>query len=920
MKRIPLILCCALFLFAAACSTAPDVVSTAGTGAAAANLPPLLDRNLFFDDPKIVSAQISPDGRYISFRKPHNGVMNIWVKGVDEPFEAARPITADTARPVRIYFWTEDGRYVLYAQDKGGNENFHIYAIDPSAPVDPATGVPPARDLTPGENVIAQIYALPESTPNEIIAGLNDRDPALHDVYRINITTGERTLLIRNDQNIAAFIADLSGNIRLAFRQAGDGSNEILRVTDGRIGDVVVRCAFEETCSPFRFHRDGKLVYMVENIGSDVDLSRLSLLDPATGTITVVESDPENEVDFAQPIFSDRTEELVGTAYVGDRVRIYARDPEFQRVLDDLRAKLPDGELSISSRTNDDRRMVVSVSSDVDPGSAYLYDAETGTATLLYRTRPELPAEHLAHMRPVRYTARDGVQIPGYLTVPKGVEPRNLPVVIVPHGGPWSRDIWGFNPTAQFLANRGYAVLNPNFRSSTGYGKRFLNAGNREWGIGIMQHDISDAVTYLVESGIADPKRIGIMGGSYGGYATLAGLTFTPDLYAAGVSIVGPSNLTTLINSFPAYWGPLKQIWYLRVGNPEIAEDKADLDARSPLFHATNIRAPLLVIQGANDPRVTKPESDQIVVALREIGRPVEYIVAADEGHGFAGRENRIAMYAGIERFLAQHLGGRYQTTMPADITERLASITVDPASVEMPRASTLLDAAKRNPLPAVDASRLAPATLGYRTTLNMGGREMQIEGTRVYARETTGASPVWRVTTSAKTPMGDVSEVYVLDATSLRPVTRTIKQGPATVEVEYGDKAVTGSLAAGPQKIPINVALEAPVFGDEAALEAAILAMPLAGGFRTTLRAAEVGMMQRVRYWSLVVEGEESVTVPAGTFETFRVRLDPIDNEQGGATYWVNRAAPRVLVRSESKLPPAAGGGTAVSELVSRK
>ena len=920
-------------LLTGACATAPPadapppapaVVETAAPPAAPATpswhaqLPPLIDRNLFFDDPEYASARISPDGRFISFRRPHKGVMNIWVKRTEEPFSAAKPITADTARPVREYFWSEDGRYILYVQDKGGNETSHIYAVDPAGAIDAATGVPAARDLTPGDNVKAYIYAVPERTPNEILVGLNDRDPALHDVYRLNLTTGERKLLIRNDQNVAFYVPDLTGTIRLAVRQAPDGSNEVLRVDNNKLGKVVLRCTFEEQCTPFRFQPDGKQAYMIENVGANVDLARLSLLDPATGKVTPLQSDPENEVDLSDLIFSDRTEDLVATVYVGDRQRIYPTNDQFKTLLENIRRAVPDGEINITSGTNDDSKFTVVVSRDVDPGSAYLYDVASGTANLLYRSRPNLPAEHLAPMRAVRYTARDGMSIPAYITVPKGVEPRNLPAIILPHGGPWSRDLWGYNSFHQFLANRGYVVMSPNFRSSTGYGKKFLNAGNKQWGTGSMQHDLSDGVKYLIDSGLADPKKIGIMGGSYGGYATLAGLTYTPELYAAGVSIVGPSNLFTLLNSIPAYWGPVKKMFLLRMGDPEV--DKELLTAQSPLFHASRIEDPLLVIQGANDPRVKQAESDQIVVAMRELGHPVEYIVAPDEGHGFAGRENRIAMFAAIEPFLARHLGGRYQTEIPADIRTRLTAITVDPAKVEKPKAATALDAARMLPLPQVDPSRIAPMTTSYKTTLNLpGGRTFDIESTAQLRRDTSGATPVYRITSTAKTPMGDASDNYVIDATTLRPISRSAKQGPATVEVNYGDKAVTGQIQAGPQNIPINVALDAPVFGDEIGLDLAVASMSLAPGFRTTLRTPETGMQNRVRYWSLSVPGEESVTVPAGTFNVYKVVLEPIDNEGGGRTLWVTKDSPRVVVKSEWKLPAAMGGGTATSELTKR-
>jgi dipeptidyl aminopeptidase/acylaminoacyl peptidase len=650
--------------------------------------PPLIDRKIFFDDPKISGAQVSPDGKWVSFRKPHEGVMNIWVKGLDEPFDAARPITADKARPVVGYFWTEDSRYVLYVQDKGGNENFHVFAVDPAGEPSAEGGVPEARNLTPIDGVRAAIYALPESTPNEIIVGLNDRNPALHDVYRLNIDTGERTLVLQNDYGVGAWVTDLDGNVRMAFRQLPDGGSEILNLVDGKL-EQVYACTWLETCQPMRFHKDGERVYMISNKGDDVDLSRLMLLDPKTGETELVHEDPEGEVDFGGPLFSDATEELIGVAYMGDRLRIYPFSDELKKDLEFLRANLPDGELGAGSGTNDDNISIVSVSRDVDPGSVYIYNRAEGTVEKLYESRPELPKEHLAEMRPLRYPARDGREIPAYLTVPKGMGETNLPVVIFPHGGPWARDTWGYDGFAQFLANRGYAVLQPNFRGSEGYGKDFLNAGNKEWGIGAAQHDLSDAVKYLVDEGIADPERVGIMGGSYGGYATLAGVAFTPDLYAAAVDIVGPSNLITLIKSFPAYWGPFMKIWHLRWGNPDDPEDREDLLARSPLFAADQIKTPLFVIQGANDPRVTQIESDMIVSTLRGLDRKVSYMLAPDEGHGFRGRENRLAMMVAIEQFLGEHLGGRVQEDIDPEISSHLDKIMVDVATVEAPDIET---------------------------------------------------------------------------------------------------------------------------------------------------------------------------------------------------------------------------------------
>lgn len=881
-------------------------------------LPPLLDRDLFLGDPEISNSQISPDGRHLSFIRPYQGVRNVWVKGLHEPFDAARPLTADE-RPVPAYFWTEDGKYVLYVQDKGGNEDFHVYKVDPSAAAEEATGVPPATDLTPLEGVRAYIYAVPEATPGQILIGLNDRDPALHDVYRLNLETGERTLLIKNEQNVLSWIPDLEGTVRLAVRQRSDGGTEILKVEEGELGATVYECDFGETCGPVRFHRDGERVYMVTNAGEDVDLTRLVLLDPETREVELVESDPEGEVDFGDALFSDKTEELVGTVYVGDRERVYPRTERLAEALEFLRAELPDGEISLAGVTNDDRYVRVVVSRDVDPGTVYLFDWQEMTVEKLYESRPDLPSEHLAPMEAIRYTSRDGVEIPAYLTTPKGVEAEDLAVVIQPHGGPWARDHWGYDSLHQILANRGYAVLSMNFRGSTGYGKAFLNAGDKSWGTGTMQHDITDGVKYLVEEGIADPERVAILGGSYGGYATLAGVTFTPDLYAAGVDIVGPSNIITLLNSIPAYWGPFRRIWELRVGDPEDPEDAERLKAQSPLFHAGEIEAPLLVIQGANDPRVKKSEADQIVAKLHELGREVEYIVAPDEGHGFRGRENRLAMFARIEEFLAEHLGGRYQEEMAPDVAERLATITVDPATVEMPRAATGLDVARTAPLPPVDAAKVATGTFQYSSEVALGGQQMTIESERTVAREERDGEEVLVVTSSAETPMGSASDTYVLGAYSLRPKARSASQGPARVEASFGDGEVTGTIQASGQQFPIEEELAAPVFGGDAALDAVLTALPLAEGYETDLRSFEIGMQNRTRVWSLSVPGSETVEVAAGSFETFRVEVQDLDGEGGARTIWVTQESPRVIVRSEGTLPPQMGGGAVRSELTGR-
>jgi len=646
--------------------------------------PPIIDRELLFDAPEIAGGQLSPDGKFISFIKPYKGTQNIWIKKLNEDFTAAKPITADTVRPIRSYFWTRDGKYILYSQDKGGDENFNIYAVNPlEAPV-AGSDIPVNRDLTNLKGVRVFIYSLPLTDPDAIYIGLNDRDKAWHDLYKMKISTGERTLVRQNSatDRITGWVFDWNDQLRLASRANSDGSNDILRVDDKELVKIYTTSVFEEA-NPIAFSKDNKRVYMTTNKGDNLDLSQLILFDPETMKEEIVESDPLKKVDIGNVFISEKTKELISTSYEDERTQIYWKDKSFEEDYNLIKKELPNTDIYYSSSTTDENYWLISASADVDPGSTYLFDRTTKKLTFQYRPRPNIPVKDLAEMKAIRYKSSDGLEIPAYLTLPKGLEAKNLPVIVFPHGGPWGRDGWGYNSYAQFLANRGYAVLSPNFRSSTGYGKKFLNAGNNQWGEK-MQDDLTWGVKYLISQGIANPAKIGIMGGSYGGYATLAGVAFTPDVYACGVSIVGPSNLITLLNSIPPYWEAGRKIFHVRMGDPTTPQGKAQLERQSPLNSANKIKAALLVVQGANDPRVNKAESDQIVIALRDRGFPVEYIVAPDEGHGFARPVNNMAMLASSEKFLAKHLGGRYQESMKPEVAKRLGEITVEVSTVKL--------------------------------------------------------------------------------------------------------------------------------------------------------------------------------------------------------------------------------------------
>jgi len=869
---------------------------------AAAQQPPLIDRELFFGDPEISGAQISPDGQYIAFLKPLNKTRNIWVKKTDAPFDSAKPITNDTKRPIPGYLWSRDGKYVLYAQDKLGDENYNVYAVDPAAaPVAPAE-VPAARNLTDLKGVRAMIYDVPRSEPDIIYVGLNDRDKSWHDLYKVRISTGERTLLRQNTDRITGWIFDLKDQLRLASRSADNGDTEILRV-DEKGFTKIYSCDVLETCEPVRFHKDGKRFYLETNKGEGENLEKLVLMDAETGKEELVERDPENRVDFGSALFSEVSDQLIATVYQYEKTRIYWKDKTFEADYKSLEGKLPGNEINFASHTRDEQLWLISAHSDTEPGQTFLFDRQSKKLTPQYKIREKLPRQDLAHMEAIRYESSDGLEIPAYLTLPKGVHARNLPTLILPHGGPWGRDAWGYNSFAQFFANRGYAVLEPNFRSSTGYGKKFLNAGNRQWG-DKMQDDLTWGAKYLAAKGIADPKRTGIIGGSYGGYATLAGVTFTPELYAAAVSIVGPSNLITLLDSIPPYWEPIRKMFYQRMGDPNTPEGKAQLQRQSPLNSAGKIKTPLMVVQGLNDPRVNKAESDQIVIALRDRGFPVEYLVAPDEGHGFARPVNNMAMIAASEKFFAHYLGGQYQEDMTPEVATRLTEITVDPKTVVLARkiAASAVSALKI-------ATPLQPGVLKYKVTIQMGTQSIPL----TMANEIKAEDGAWTVTNRMMSPMGDFTEGFVLDQDTLAVRKRSVHQGPTEVELAFQDNKVTGSMKMNGADKPIAVDIAGPVFPEVSAVPAVLACLPLAEGYATAFRTFDV-RKQKDKVMQLQVLGSEKVTVPAGTFDAFKVEVADGDGGAGKITVWIAKES-RKPVKFAS-IAPEMGGATVTAEL----
>lgn len=861
----------------------------------------LIDRDVIFGNPEIAAAQLSPDGKFIAFLKPWKDTRNVYVKGVSEPFSAARLLTTETKRPVAGYLWTRDSKYILYAKDNDGDENFNVYSVDPLAKPIAGADAPPSRDLTGLKGVRAMLYEVPKSDPDIVYIGLNDRDKAWHDLYRLKISTGEKTLIRKNTERITGWVFDLKGQLRLATRSAENGDTEMLRV-DADGFTKVYSCSVFETCEPLHFQPGDQRIYMETNKGAE--LISLVLFDPQTGKSEMVESDPLGKVDLGGALFSESTDELVETWYFADRVKTYYKSKAFGADVHWIEERFSDQEIKVVSRTKDEQVWLVTAVSDTEPGQTFLFDRKAHALTPQFKIREKLPRGDLAQMKSVIYKSSDGLEIPAYLTLPKGLQAKNLPALIIPHGGPWGRDQWGYNSLAQFFANRGYAVLMPNFRGSTGYGRKFLDAGNQEWGRK-MQDDVTWGVKYLVSEGIADPKRVGILGGSYGGYATLAGVAFTPDLYAAAVDIVGPSNLITLLDSIPPYWEAIRKLFYARMGDPTTPQGKALLMEESPLNSSNKIKTPLLVAQGANDPRVNRREAEQIVIALRDRGFPVEYLLAPDEGHGFARPINNLALFMESEKFLAKHLGGRYQEGGTAEEVARLNEITVDPKTVVL--AKKIDPGTISAPKPAID---LKAGTYSYQVKIEMGGQQMNLKASTVIH----DGADSWTATDHIDTPQGTATDTATLEKGSLVLRKRSIRQGPVAIDLDFAGNKAAGKMSMNGQDRPIAVDLGGPLFADAAGADQVIACLPLAEGYSTTFRNFDV-QTQKVKLFQLSVAGKEQIKVPAGTFDTLRVEISSADGGSDKRTVWIAKDSHRVV--KVSAVMASMGGAVMTQELI---
>lgn len=640
----------ALTVLVAGCTTSSTTSGTAPMATAEA-APPLLPMRDFFRNIDRGYFRVSGDGRMLGFMQPAAGDdgqtkrMNIFVQALDgsRPVGEPRQLTRESARDISNYFW-KGGDTLLYTKDFGGDENFHVVAVDA------VSGK--VTDLTPFENVRAAVVDDLPQDPLHILVQHNRRDKRAFDVYRVHVKTGAQTLVAQNPGNIVGWQTDHTGAVRMGVASDGVNNTLLYRARESEPFKPLLTTDFRTQVNPQFFDAANTKFYAVSNRGRDK--SALVLIDPAKPNAeALIYAHPQVDLDGAA--WSRVRQTLALAAYNVDKPGRHYFDAQTRQMFERLEKQLPGYTLALQSATLAEDKYIVAAANDRTQGARYLYDAKADSLTMLGEISPWLKPAQMATVQPIRYTARDGLEIPGYLTLPVGRAAKNLPCVVNPHGGPWARDSWGFNPETQFLANRGYCVLQMNFRGSTGFGRAFWEASFKQWGLA-MQDDVTDGVQWLVKQGIADPKRIAIYGASYGGYATLSGVTKTPDLYAAAINYVGVSNLFTFMNTIPPYWEPFRQQMYVMVGNPGDPADKARMTATSPALNADKIKTPLLVAQGARDPRVNKAESDQIVAALRGRGVEVDYIVKDNEGHGFANEENRFEFYAAMERFLAKHL------------------------------------------------------------------------------------------------------------------------------------------------------------------------------------------------------------------------------------------------------------------------
>jgi len=853
---------------------------------------PLVDRGLFFDDPAVTDIEISPNGRLFAYRAPFDGQLQLWLSRVHLGVDSAVRVSDG---PAEEFFWTRDSESLLFLRDENGDENFHLFAVDADT-----TGVASPRDLTPIANVRARVYALPDSEPGTVVVGLNDRDPRADDVYRIDIGTGARELVLENVERVSHWVTDLLGVPRIGVRFGEDGGTEILRVR----GDTVTPafgCSPDETCIPLRFHQANRRLYMVTDQG-ERERTELVLFHPETFEVELVHGDPDESVDISDAIFASGSNLLVATVYRDDTTRIYAQDSVFAIDLDRISRRQPVASLSIDNSSANEALWVLRQESPSSPARYYLYNRWYDSLNTIASERPSLTPAMLAESEWVSYGASDDEEIAALLTLPRSDSTIGLPTVIIPHDGFWSTLNGSFDPMVQFLANRGYAVLQPRYRGPRELGMQLPSAG-------FMQQDLAEVARYLVERGIADPDRVGIVGSGPGGYSAMAAMAFESWTYAAGVAFGAVADLVAYVADVDENDLLIQPALFQRLGDPELPEERQRLESQSPIRAADSIDRPVLLAHGVNDSRVDVTQTERLVHALRTTGTETEYLRMPDEGDRIRRAPNRNAFAAALERFLADNLGGRHQQAIRQDLADLLADLSV---GTDAPLGPEVL--ALTAPLPSTDATDVEPATFVYRITTGEGDAT---ELTRRLISETVNGQAIWRVIDSTLVPalggfefdstqfmddgfefepelsgeMMPAADTIDIDRMTLLPLRRRTG-GMATASVDFSEERVTGEMFVADFVDNIDVQLEAPSFSDGAALDVVIASLDLSEGYETSLRAFDIQLGQVVPF-VLRVDGTDQIDTPAGSFDVFSVSLDPV-----GVRYAEPRA---LLVRQES-------------------
>lgn len=678
-KRLSRLLGTALVasLLITGCSQTPSTTSLLTQVELQAQQVPLIPVEAFFNKQGISGLKTSSDGQWLAFSKEYQGAKNIYLMAAGAKLDSAFAITR-SKDPIHDFRWSTESNELFYLKDSGGNENTQIYKL--SLDITEAKPVPSISALTNRSDIRYDLLQQPKEHSDTLVVMSNQDNPQQMDIYHLNVSSGELTNIFSNTFGFSQVEMDKTGQPVMGTSSNPDNTSDLYAKIDGNWISLI-KTQFGESINILSVDGDSNQAYLSADIEGR-DKQQLLRLNMITGELVTLHEDPLDESDVSEVIFNDKGAPLA-VSYYGGRLRTYPLNDTFASHWNKINQHFTqDVEITVTDRNEKTGLWQLHVASDIDMGSDYRYDANTGRVSVLLEQTPSIKPELLSKRQSITYQARDGVSIQAYLTLPKN-QNTHLPTVILPHGGPWARDYWTlssgyFNPIAQLLANRGYAVLQPNFRASTGFGKRFLNLGNKNWGTGSMQDDLTDGAQFLISQGIADKKRLGIMGASYGGYAALAGATFTPDLYQAVISYVGPSSLITLLESFPPHFRPYLGQFYSAVGDPEIASDRSDMLARSPIKFVDNIKAPLMLVQGANDPRVTQIESDNIARVMHKQGLPVAYILAKDEGHGFQKRDNKLAYIVAMEQFFGEHLGGRVDEQVTPALTRHLETLKVD--------------------------------------------------------------------------------------------------------------------------------------------------------------------------------------------------------------------------------------------------